>query len=185
MILGITGTIGAGKGAVVDYLVKHKGFTHYSVREFLLEEIRQRGLPEDRTTLRLVANEMRQKYHPAHVVEALHTRAKDCKEHVIIESIRTVGEAEFLKALGAKIVAVDADRKMRFNRIVGRGSSTDNLTFEQFVHEEDREMASTEPWDMNIFGVMDMADYKIINEGTPKELYAQVDAMISEIGDDC
>ena len=32
-------------------------------------------------------------------------------------------------------------------------------------------MASTEPWDMNVFGVMNMADYTIVNEGTPKELY--------------
>jgi dephospho-CoA kinase len=32
MIIGITGTDGAGKGAVVDYLVAQKGFTHYSGR---------------------------------------------------------------------------------------------------------------------------------------------------------
>ena len=36
-IIGITGTIGAGKGTIVDYLVKQKNFKHYSVRNFLIE----------------------------------------------------------------------------------------------------------------------------------------------------
>ncbi|MBR5146904.1 MAG: AAA family ATPase, partial [Bacteroidales bacterium] len=43
-IIGITGTIGAGKGTIVDYLVKEKGYVHYSVREFLAEEVKKRGL---------------------------------------------------------------------------------------------------------------------------------------------
>jgi len=40
MILGITGTFGAGKGTIVEYL-KTKGFSHYSVSEdFLIPEIK-------------------------------------------------------------------------------------------------------------------------------------------------
>ena len=175
MILGITGTIGAGKGAVVEYL-KQKGFEHHSVRELLLEEARKRGLPEDRTTLRNLGNELRRTHHPAHVVETLHGRAEG--KNAVIESIRTVGEAEFLKSLGGKILAIDADKKTRYERAVARGSSTDNLTFEQFVEEEDRDMASTEPWDMNVFAVMDMADFKIDNNGTEEELRAKVDKVL-------
>ena len=34
IIIGITGTIGAGKGTIVELLIK-KGFKHYSVRDFL------------------------------------------------------------------------------------------------------------------------------------------------------
>ena len=43
IIIGITGTLGAGKGTIVDYLCKKRGFLHYSVREFLVEEIKNRG----------------------------------------------------------------------------------------------------------------------------------------------
>lgn len=181
MILGITGTVGAGKGTVVDYLVKQHGFVHHSVRAFLLEEIRARGLPEDRSAMRDVANELRQKHHPAHVIETLHGRAQEHGKDAIVESVRTVGEAEFLKAVGAYIIAVDADRKLRYDRVVARGSSTDQLSFDQFVHEEDREMRSTEPWDMNIFAVMQMADYTLTNDGTPEELYAQVEEMLTKL----
>ncbi|MBP9816757.1 MAG: AAA family ATPase [Candidatus Pacebacteria bacterium] len=179
MILGITGTIGAGKGTLVDYLVTQKGFEHHSVREFLLEEIKKRGLPEHRGSMRDVGNELRREHHPAHVVETLHKRAG---ANAIIESVRTVGEAEFLKALGASIVAIDADKKSRYDRAVARGSSTDKVTFEQFVEEEDREMASTEPWDMNVFAVMDMADFRIQNDGTEAELHAKIDEMLATLG---
>jgi dephospho-CoA kinase len=177
MILGITGTNGAGKGTVVDYLVQKKGFTHHSVREFLLEEIRTRGLPEDRNSMREVANELRQKHHPAHIIEMLHTRAKESPEHVIIESVRTVGEAEFLKSVGAKLLAVDADRKIRYERVVVRGSVTDKVSFEEFCMQEDREMQSTEVWDMNIFAVMKMADFTLMNDGSLEELHDQIDAL--------
>ena len=40
IVIGITGTIGAGKGTIVEYLVEKKGFLHFSVREFLLKKIR-------------------------------------------------------------------------------------------------------------------------------------------------
>ena len=36
--IGITGTLGAGKGTIVEYLQKEKGFSHYSVRAFLTDE---------------------------------------------------------------------------------------------------------------------------------------------------
>ena len=181
MIIGITGTIGAGKGTVVDYLVKQKGFEHHSVREFLLDEIRKRGLPEDRTSMRALGNEMRMHHDPAHVIKTLHGRAEEHGKDAVVESVRTVGEAEFLKAAGAVILAIDADKKIRFDRAIARGSSTDNLTFEQFVEEEDREMQSTEHWDMNVFAVMNMADYRIENNGSEEELHAKLEEILTKI----
>ena len=42
IVIGITGTLGAGKGTIVDYLVKNKGFNHFSVRSFIAQEIQNR-----------------------------------------------------------------------------------------------------------------------------------------------
>ena len=47
MIIGLTGSFGAGKGVVVDYL-KTKGFKHYAARDFITEEINRRNLPVNR-----------------------------------------------------------------------------------------------------------------------------------------
>jgi dephospho-CoA kinase len=181
MIIGITGTIGAGKGTVVDYLVEQKGFVHHSAREFILEELRARGLPEDRTAMRDLANALRKEHGPNYIGTVLRARAKEHGKDAIIESIRTVAEAEAMKEEGAYLVAVDADRALRYERAIARGSSTDKLTFEQFCAEEDREMASTEPWDMNIFAVMKMADATLQNNGTREELHANIDVALAKL----
>ena len=61
IILGLTGTLGAGKGTVVEYL-KEKGFAHFSARAYLQEEIARRGLPNNRDSMVTIGNEFREKF---------------------------------------------------------------------------------------------------------------------------
>lgn len=186
MILGITGTIGAGKGTVVDYLVKEKGFTHYSVREAITEEILRRGLPVNRTTMNEVATDLRKNNVPAYYTHLFMERAqKEGARDYIMESIRNVREAENIKKHGGFIIVVDADEQARYERIKGRGSHTDDVTFEEFQAQEAREMTSEDPSDpayMNMRGVMDMADATIRNDGTLKELHARIDEALASLG---
>jgi dephospho-CoA kinase len=179
MIIGITGTIGAGKGTVVDYLVEQKGFAHYSVRDFLVEEIQKRGMPVNRDSMREVANSIRAEYKPSHIIETLFNRAQEAGHDALIESVRALGEAQFLKEAGVKILAVDADRKLRFERVKARGSATDDIDFDTFVQHEEREFASTDPTDMNMIGVMQMADARIENDSSLEELYVQVEQVLA------
>jgi dephospho-CoA kinase len=175
MLIGITGTNGAGKGAVVEYLVSKKGFSRYSARSVILGEINARHLSKmDKDTMREVANELRKEHGAAYIIEQLYAMAEG-EGNIVLESVRTIGEAEFLKAHGAYILAVDADKQLRYNRVSDRGSEDDNLTFEEFSAREDREMASADPWDMNVFGVMQLANAEVTNNGTLEELYQQVD----------
>lgn len=182
MILGITGTVGAGKGTVVEYLVNEKGFKHFSSRDFIVEEIRRRGLTdESRVTMRNTGNELRKEHGPSYIAETLLVRAKEAGGDAIIESIRSVGEAEFLKKQGGYIVAVDADKKIRYERVIARGSSTDNLTFEEFCEQEDREMTGTALWDMNVFGVMGTADVTLTNNDGIEKLHEQIEQMLERM----
>ena len=78
--IGITGTLGAGKGTIVDYLVKNRGFVHYSVRAFLTEEIKRRGLEVNRDTMAMVGNDLRAKHTPSYIVEELYKHIQSLKE---------------------------------------------------------------------------------------------------------
>ncbi|MDB5265201.1 MAG: hypothetical protein JWN64_772 [Parcubacteria group bacterium] len=176
MIIGITGTNGSGKGAVVEYLVSAKGFSRYTARVVILEEARARHAEVDREGMREVANALRKEHGPAYVIEKMFEMAKD-DTNAVMESVRTIGEAEFLKTNKAFIIAVDADRKLRYERVANK-SEADQITFEDFCKLEDREMSSSEPWDMNVFGVMQLADARIENNGSLEDLHAQVDAAL-------
>jgi len=180
MIIGITGTNGSGKGTVVDYLVQ-RGFDHYSARDFIVEEIQRRGLTVDRSAMRDVANDLRKTHSPSYVIESLYERARQAGKDAVIESIRTIGEADYLKSHGALLLAVDADRQVRYERIVLRGSATDRVSFEQFCEQEDREMNAQDAWDMNVSGVMLRADSHVVNSGTRDELHAQIDGALEQI----
>ena len=74
--IGITGTLGAGKGTIVDYLQKAKGFAHYSVRAFLIDEIKRRGLEVNRDSMTLVGNDLRAQHSPSWIVEQLYHQAQ-------------------------------------------------------------------------------------------------------------
>jgi len=181
MIVGITGTIGAGKGTVVEHLVQEKGFAHYSVRDFLCEELVRRGLPLDRDSMRETANALRAEHEPAYIITTLYERAQAAGRDALIESVRALGEAEFLKERGVKLLAVDAKRRVRFDRIVARGSSTDHIDFATFVAQEEKELSSTDPFGQNILGVMKMADCRIENNGTLEELYRRIEQALPQL----
>lgn len=182
MIIGITGTIGAGKGTIVEYL-ESKGFKHYSVRTFLQKEIERRGLPFNRDSMTEVANDIRANHGSGYIIEQLLAEAKNNpSENAVIESIRTTSEAEHLKKQGAHLWAVDSDINGRYERIVKRGTVTDDITFEKFIFDEQREFANTDPTKQNISGVMAMSDEVIRNEGTREELFAKVDTLLQREG---
>lgn len=183
MIIGITGTLGAGKGAVVEYLVKEKGFYHSSARDLFAEGMEKEGTPINRDNMIVFANNLRKTHGPDYVFEELFKRASTHGEHAVIESLRTIGEAEALKRHeGACLIAVDADQALRFERIHGRKSALDEVTFDEFKRQEETEMHSDEPHKQNIQGVIERADFRIMNNGTLEELHAEIERVLTECG---
>ena len=182
IIIGITGTIGAGKGTIVDYLISKKGFKHFSARELIVEEILKRGLDNNRDNMVFVANDLRSKYGSGYVADELYRRAYISGDNCVIESIRTVGEINSLKDKGSFILlAVDAEPRTRFERILDRKSVTDNVSFDKFLEDEKREMESDDPNKQNLKQCIDMADFVIDNNGTLKELQSKIEEILKII----
>jgi dephospho-CoA kinase len=173
--IGITGTLGAGKGTVVEYLTKQFGFNHYSVRDFIIKEIIKRDITINRDNMVLVANELREAYGAGYIAEELYRQATMSGGNSIIESIRTVGEIESLKKLGPFcLFAVDADPEKRYKRAFRRKSETDKISLPQFLADEKREMESDDPTKQNLSACIKLADYVFSNNGTIPELREQV-----------
>ncbi|MBO4599316.1 MAG: AAA family ATPase, partial [Bacteroidales bacterium] len=169
--LGITGTLGAGKGTIVDYLVKQKGFVHYSVRAFITDEINRRGLPVNRDSMTLVGNDLRAAHSPSWIVEQLYEQAQASGCNCIIESVRTTGEVDALRGKpNFYLFAVDADPRVRYDRAVLRGSETDHISYETFLANEQREMDNTDPAKQYLRACIQQADFRFDNNGTIPEL---------------
>ena len=179
MILGIAGTHGAGKGAVVDLLKEH-GFIHCSARELFLEILKERNSPLDRASISALANELRAEHGVSYVVDtylARHTSS----DNVIIESIYTLGEVEALRKRGGVVLAVDADPEIRYERIKGRMSETDFVTKEDFIAQQQKELHSDDPSKQNTRAVMETADFRIENNGSLEELKESVAHVLKEM----
>ena len=181
-IIGITGTLGAGKGTIVNYLIQHYGYKHYSVRGYLIEEAKRRGMEINRDTFVLVANDLRTNHSPSYIVDELYKQAEAAGDNAIIESVRTPGEVESLrKNPHFLLFAVDADPKVRYERIVQRNSETDHVSYETFIENEQREMSSSDPNHQNVGRCMQMADAVFQNNGDFEALYLQIEEVVGNV----
>ena len=180
--IGITGTLGAGKGTIVDYLVKERGFVHFSVRDFITQEIERRGMPVNRDSMTIVGNDLRKQHSPSYITDELYKQAQETGKNCIIESVRTPLEvSELRKHSNFYLFAIDADAKVRYERIVVRGSSTDNVSFETFIANEQREMTSDDPNKQNLKACIEQADYLFSNDGDFEDLHKKIEEVLDKI----
>lgn len=182
MILGIAGTLGAGKGTVVEHLMA-RGFKHYSSSDLLIEILKERGETVDRDGMNRVANELRSN-NPAGVPAENYQRyeAEDGEGDVIFEALHSMPEADFIRSIGGIVLGVTADPDIRYDRVVARGSVKDDITKEKFIEQQAREEKGTgEVNKSNIFAILETADFLITNNGTLEELTQQLDDVLEEL----
>lgn len=179
IIIGITGTLGSGKGTIVDYLIHNKGFVHFSVRDYLIEKLKEKGREINRDTLTEMGNELRAAHSPSYIVEELYKQAKVAGKNCVIESIRSIGEVDALRKLGSfYLFAVDAEPMIRYERISKRASVTDHVTFETFMANEIREMTSSDLNKQNLSRCISMADFVFLNNKDIADLNRQVEDVL-------
>lgn len=181
IVIGITGTLGAGKGTAVEYL-KGKGFVHFSAREYLKKIVKDEGLEVNRDTLTMVANEHRKQEGGEFIVKGLLKDAQKENKNCVIESIRNIKEVEYLKENSHFVLlSVDADIQLRYQRIYLRGSETDHVDFDTFKQNEQREMSSKDTSKQNLALVMRAADYTIDNSKDIEHLNNQLEVILKKI----
>src|SRR3989344_7681948 len=145
-IVGIGGTDGSGKDTVAQMLVERHGWLFISVTDILRQEAKRRGLPLEREQLRIIGNNWRRQFGLGVLVDKAmeifeHESKKRKLNGLVLASLRNPGEAERVHELGGRVVWVDADPRVRYERIVSRNRGTeDHVSFEEFSVEEQVQM---------------------------------------------
>ena len=114
-IIGITGAFGSGKSTAAA-IIESQGYKKIYLSSFLEQEALEKALPMTRKTLQDLGNQIRERKGPGELMRmALKSVAKE--ERVVIDGLRNLGEVEELKKHGGYLLAIVADRKVRYERL--------------------------------------------------------------------
>ena len=178
IIIGLVGTLASGKGAVKNRLVEKYQAQDCRFSTILRDVLNRLDVPVKRENLQELSTALRKLFGEDLLAKAI---AKDASnldsDIVVIDGIRRVSDIGHLLPLDNFIlVSVDADPKVRYERLVERNENAgdDKKTFEQFIDDQDTEA------DRNIPEVIKLAKERIDNSGSWDGLCKQVDDIVAK-----
>lgn len=179
IIVGITGEMASGKDTVTKYLVEKYGAKQYRFSDPLRDILDRLHLPQVRKNLAGISHAVRQEFGEdilAHVIE--NDAKKDKHSVVVIDGIRRLSDIDLVKKMPEfMLVYVEADMARRYERLTARRQNADDptKTFEEFKQDH---LLETE---ISVPPLRVDARRIINNDGTLKQLYAQVDRMMKDL----
>ena len=177
MIIGLTGKNGAGKTAVCDYLRK-RGFEYASLSDAIRVEIRRRNEEVTREKLIEVGTELREQGGAGVLAERI-LADLETEHNYVIDSIRNPSEVAALRRRpDFTLFALETAAKTRFERSLSRAREHAATTFEQFMAEEERELASDNPAAQQLSATLELADVTVANDGTVEDLHGKLDKIL-------
>jgi dephospho-CoA kinase len=181
-IIGISGTNGAGKDTLAALRAQREKALHVTVSDILRDQLRSDGIPLERSNLIDLSTRWRQESGDYGILATktihryLGEKALCGYSGLSVVSLRHPEEVRRVKEFGGMIVWVDADPKLRYERIKNseRGRIDDDKSFEEFIEEEIRELTpskDTSSASVNLGAVRPLADEVVINNFQTLEEY--------------
>ncbi len=188
VVLGVAGTNAAGKDGLMNILEANKFLVYHTsdhLREITRSVFNSTKRGGNDAPMGIIGNAQRRRYPGGMVELGLidwwarigHLDKAFRPAGLAIGSIRGTGEVERLKAIGGKLVLVDADPIVRYERIKSRMRHDEiDLTYNEFIKEEEAELAhgQTDPTKFGMAAVIKAADITIYNNGSLEEFHAQI-----------
>ena len=182
MIIGLTGTNGAGKTVAAEHL-QDRGFEYHSLSDEIRTELKAKDLQLTRENLIEAGNRLRADHGPAVLADRIKERLRPDRNYVV-DSIRNPFEADSLNRKYPNhefyLISVDANPEIRFQRLKMRGRIGDSSTWKQFLHQEALE-ESDDPSKQQLLLTMKKADFSLDNSGTIEKLENQIDKIFEEL----
>jgi dephospho-CoA kinase len=176
LIIGLVGQMASGKGTIAEFLKERYQADFFTFSTPLRDTLRRLHQEISRENMQNISIALRQLFGQDLLAKII---AKDVEASqskiTVIDGIRRFSDIEFLKNFsGFVLVAINADDKIRYERLIMRGQNNDDQkkTFEQFIADH-----QAEP-ELEIPKVMAEAKEEINNNGDLADLYAQIEKII-------
>ncbi len=180
IILGFTGFIASGKGTAAEYLAEKYNAPSYRFSTMLRDILNRIYVESSRDNLIKTSEFIRETFGEDTMAITLGKDVeKDQSDIIVVDGIRRMADIEYLKKMdGFILIHIDANPKIRYERLIKRSENTDDQTktYEEFLKDHER---STE---ISIREVAEHAMEKIDNSGTFEELNKQIDNIIQKYG---
>ena len=179
----MTGSLGCGKSFVSKFF-KDKGYTSFVLSDVLRDYAKQHGIEETRENLQNIGNKLRIENGVNVLAKILYEKAKEKNlNKILVDGIRNPGEVDFFRKFkNFFLIAIDASREKRFKMLVDRQRKGDIISWEEFLKLDDRDRGIGEADSGQAVGKsMELADYKIINEGTLEDVRKRLGELYMEI----
>lgn len=186
MIIGMTGRIAAGKETLTKFL-REKNFEYFETSKILKEELEKRGLEVSRENMQNLGDELREKQGQGVLMKIFLDKIEK-NENYIVDSLRNAGEIDFLRNNISDfiLIGVDAPQKMRFERILKRGKTSDPKIWEEFIKVDNRDFFDPEnPKGQQVGKCLELTDYKIINDSSLENFKNKINEIWEEIKEKC
>ena len=179
IIIGFTGLMASGKDEAKKYLEEKynaKSFRFSSIMRDILKRI---NVEMSRYNLSAVSLCLRQTFGEDLFAKVIANDASQADSNiVVVDGVRRLADIIHLSKLeGFHLVAIEANPKIRYERMVKRGENVgeSEKTYEQFLADHQTETELTIP------EVMSKSNLIINNDGDFETLYQQIDKIVSKI----